>query len=334
MVAADDGSVARAWAIAQALWRQFELVLAYPFDPEQRIFGLYLLTSLLFALWAYVRRPRGAGSVSLGRFLFPREVWSSPSAWLDVRYFFLHQMVRLVIYGPVVGFAGGLAYYLFTWLSSGRPPSGAPAGGNHVFGGLVMAAASVVLIDFVSYWIHVAQHRVRWLWEFHKVHHSATVLHPLSNYREHPVDNLAYGIGLGAVGGLMVGVAVAVFGFMPQAPTVVGVTLFTFIFNVLGYNLRHSHIWLRWQPDWLNVVFGSPAHHQVHHSCHPEHIDKNFAFMFPVWDKLFGTWCLPATNAQVRFGLGGIEEQEYRSCLDLYLLPFRKLLGHSRRTIA
>jgi sterol desaturase/sphingolipid hydroxylase (fatty acid hydroxylase superfamily) len=66
----------------------------------------------------------------------------------------------------------------------------------------------------------------------------------------------------------------------------------------------------------------------VHHSYHPTHINKNFAFMFPVWDLMFGTFEMPASNADVKFGLGegGGENEEFRSCLGLYFLPFRNIV--------
>ena len=47
--------------------------------------------------------------------------------------------------------------------------------------------------------------------------------------------------------------------------------------------------------------------------------------MFPVWDLIFGTYCLPETNKDVKFGLGNGEEQDFRSCLGMYAVPFRKL---------
>ena len=136
---------------------------------------------------------------------------------------------------------------------------------------------TVAAFDFAAYGIHVAQHRIPILWEFHKVHHSAEVMHPLTNYREHPVDNVLYAVGHGVTLGLCAVLADALLGYIPTEPGPLGVGITAFIFNVLGYNLRHSHIWLRW-PGALSMAFGSPAHHQVHHSCHPDHIDKNFGF--------------------------------------------------------
>ncbi len=76
------------------------------------------------------------------------------------------------------------------------------------------------------------------------------------------------------------GLSYKLLGYLPSMPVLLGVPVLMFMFNLLGYNLRHSHIWLRWPGKWA-MIFGSPAHHQIHHSCHPDHIDKNFAFMFP-----------------------------------------------------
>ena len=115
-------------------------------------------------------------------------------------------------------------------------------------------------------------------------------------------------------------------GYVPETPTICGLALSAFLFNSLGYNLRHSHIWLRWPGKWV-YVFGCPAHHHIHHSCYPEHIDKNLAFLFPVWDVLFGTFCLPNDNSQVKFGLGGNQEAVYTTCLGLYVLPLKNGLS-------
>ncbi len=180
----------------------------------------------------------------------------------------------------------------------------------------------VLVLDFVSFFIHMLQHRIPFLWEFHKVHHSAEVMHPLTNYREHPVDNIVYALTNGTTAGIFMGLSYALLGYLPSMPVLLGVPILIFMFNLLGYNLRHSHIWLRW-PGKLAMVFGSPAHHQIHHSCHPDHIDKNFAFVFPIWDVLFKTYEVPQTNKDVHFGISRTKPNIYTSCMGLYLLPFK-----------
>ena len=307
----------------------FLRVLAYPFDPDERIYLPYLLTSLIAAVGVYALSTPGStapesDSDGLLEFLFPSRVWRTRSAWLDVRYFLVHQILRVFLYGA---FAAAIT----TWTYQ----VGAQLLGLTALGDVTPRAASwgielgyafisIAILDLAAYLLHYCQHRIPILWEFHKIHHSARVMHPLTNYREHPIDNLLYAAGLAACSGVTMATVFAALGYVPRIPTIGGAGAFAVAFNALGYNLRHSHIWLRW-PGPLVYLFGSPAHHQVHHSYHPTHINRNFAFMFPVWDLLFGTFRMPSSNADIKFGLGEEtdEDEELTSCWRLYWVPFR-----------
>ena len=313
------------------------VVLNYPFNSEQRIFVVWLFTSLVFALFVFFRSSPGVRTGqdgrlrAFGRFLFPPAVWSQRSAWLDVRYFFFHQVFRVLLAeGVLMGAVSAAVFHKSSDVLTGLSGGGLTLASEFIWG-LEWACAllAMLLSDFVAYALHYYQHKNPLLWEFHKVHHSPSVMHPLTNYREHPIDNLFYTLGHGVAIGLSGGVIVWALGYIPATPTIFGVALFAFLFNALGYNLRHSHIWLRWPGKWA-YVFGCPAHHHIHHSCHPDHIDKNFAFLFPVWDVVFGTFCLPDDNRTVRFGLGEGQEDIYTSCLALYFLPLKNGLARLR----
>lgn len=318
------------------LLTQIIKVLAYPFLPSQRIFWLYIFTSTLLALWVFYASTRSGPEQkrsiqSFINFLFPEKVWQTSSAWLDVRYFFFHQILRVVIYGI---FLTAIMNLIFNIITSGQNLTDATSSGiDPQLSGIIVSAiymiALISFIDFVAYGIHYFQHKIPFLWEFHKVHHSLEVMHPLSNYREHPIDNIVYAVGTGLAYGTFMGGAYLLFGYVPSMPQVLGVPLLMFAFNILGYNLRHSHVWLRW-PGKLSMMFASPAHHHIHHSCHPEHIDKNFAFIFPFWDVLFSTYHLPETNEDVHFGISKNYVSEYTSCLGLYFIPFKKALALMR----
>ena len=300
-------------------------ILTNPLDPGSRIYVLYLLTSGLAAWFVYrAARRRGAGQGSFVRFLFPEQVWRHPSAWLDLRYFFFHMLIGHFLLLGLAAWSAAMAFGFVT--------------GDYSIGGFMrrtgefsardfgIATAymvvSLAVVDFISYGLHYLQHRVPLLWQFHKVHHSAEVMHPISNFREHPVDNFTYGLFTGLGFGAVNGLAVNAFGYLPSVPSLLGVPLLMLAFNLLAYNLRHSHIWLRWPGRW-SMVLPSPAHHHIHHSCHPDHIDKNFAFMFPVWDVIFRTYHLPEDNRDVKFGIGEGKAAELSTCLQLYLVPFR-----------
>ena len=84
---------------------------------------------------------------------------------------------------------------------------------------------------------------------------------------------------------------------------IVGANMFVFAFNVLGSNLRHSHIWLSWG-NCIEKIFLSPAQHQIHHSYAPEHIDKNFGTCFALWDKLAGSWVPAEDTPEQRLSFG------------------------------
>ncbi len=305
-------------------------VVLAPFNPNSRIFVLYLLTSALFALFVYLklRRARSDDARSFLGFLFPKRIWDHPSAWLDVRYFFFHQIT-----GHFVATSGGAVVSLavFTLLTGfdGMPGPGdvtVLSGWKGIGASIAFAVVAIVVADFTTFYVHYLQHKIPLLWQFHKVHHSAEVMHPLSNFREHPVDNLAYSVIVGATYGVVLALAAHAFGYVPDAVSLLGVPIFMFLFNVTGYNLRHSHVWLRWPGRW-SMVFPSPAHHQVHHSCHPDHLDKNFAFIFPVWDVLFGCYVMPEDNRDIKFGVTEKDRgHELNSCLRMYFLPFRDAL--------
>ena len=296
-------------------------------DPGERLFYLYIATSVLVAFAIYlVRRRKGAEGTdtegSFVAFLFPKSVWQHPSAWLDLRYFVFHKLIGHFLLFGLLAFMSATC---FRWIT-GESMTSIPA--NTGVSSSVMLSVgymfvTVLVADLIGYVVHYLQHKVPILWEFHKVHHSAEVMHPISNYREHPVDNLSYSLCIGVGYGAVIGMSYNLIGYLPNTPTILGVPLLMFLFNIAAYNLRHSHIWLRWPGRW-SMVFPSPAHHHVHHSCHPDHFDKNFAFMFPLWDVVFGTYTMPDDNRDVKFGVAGMKSMEMDTCWKLYAIPFVK----------
>lgn len=313
--------------IASAFTERITEVVSYPLNSNSRLFWIYLFASGIFAYFVYMQtwgknRDARPGFLS---FLFPKKVWENPSAWLDLRYFVFNELTAKFLYVSLLGTTTFFVFQLLTgstemvsfawdemWTAKGMAIS---------FGYLLLAVA---IGDFMAFYIHYLQHKIPYLWEFHKVHHSPEVMHPISNFREHPIDNIAYSIGIGAAYGALMAAISLLFGYIPRPPEVLGTPLVFFLFNIGGYHLRHSHVWLRWKGRW-SMVFPSPAHHHVHHSCHPDHLDKNFAFMLPVWDVIFKTYEMPEDDRDVKFGIYGAKEQEYTTIWKIYSLPFKKV---------
>lgn len=141
----------------------------------------------------------------------------------------------------------------------------------------------LVVNDVGAYWGHRALHASPFLWRFHAVHHSAEQLDWLVNTRAHPFDMVftrfsglapVYLLGLAQTTGTHVDPAVA-------AVTIFG-TVWTFFI--------HANLRFRLGPlEWL---ISSPAFHHWHHTKN-DHRDRNFSFVFPIIDRVFGTAWLP-----------------------------------------
>lgn len=289
--------------------------------PSSRTFLLYLATSYLLALVIHLVANRNSkekhGPI---HDIFPKEVYLHRSAVVDYIYFVCNMTLEGFILVPFVGL-GVIVSREVTSLLGGA--ASAPQS-EHWAITLVLTLVLVAVSDFANFFVHLCAHRIPFLWEFHKVHHSAEVMTPVTVYRMHPIDDALTFM----VSGLLVGCTDAVIRCFvdPNFPVagLYGVTIFTFLFYLCGYNLRHSHIWFSWGP-LLSTVFISPAQHQIHHSKAKQHWNKNFGFMLAVWDYLFGSLYIPRQHENIEFGLGNGQEKEYSSVWRLYFLPFAKV---------
>jgi len=298
--------------------------LAFPFAAGERIYFLYLITSLLIAYGAYrlahrTLRPQEA-FVRFFRFCFPKEIYGAASAKLDYLFFLINGLFFPLFFAPLIVSNVLVATGVQDLLGLAFGAMDAPLPVTWI----VMVSFTIVLaliFDLSIFIAHYLQHRVAFLWEFHKVHHSAEVLTPMTVYRMHPIDDLLSG----TLGGLLMGCVGGVF-FYLYGPSVsffalAGLNLFVFVFYVAGYHLRHSHIWLSY-PKALSHILISPAQHQIHHSQLPIHHDRNLGFMLALWDWMAGTLYVPATREALVFGLD--TEENLTSLPKLYLQPFKR----------
>jgi sterol desaturase/sphingolipid hydroxylase (fatty acid hydroxylase superfamily) len=195
---------------------------------------------------------------------------------------------------------------------------------------IIFSIVLALIADFGMFITHYWMHRFPILWEFHKVHHSAEVLTPLTVYRMHPLDDIL----TVSVVGILTGIADALAHFFVSPVisvyAVYGLGVATYLFFLTGYHLRHSHIWLSYGP-LLSTILISPAQHQIHHSKAKRHWDKNYGFILAIWDYLFGSLYVPKQKEAIEFGIGNGEEQLYSSPLKLYLIPFKRALRLVRK---
>jgi sterol desaturase/sphingolipid hydroxylase (fatty acid hydroxylase superfamily) len=169
----------------------------------------------------------------------------------------------------------------------------------------VTATAALFLAYEIAYWLeHYTSHKIPFFWAFHKVHHTAEVLTPLTVFRVHPVETWKFGNISALVIGATAGLLAWGFGGPPQAYVINGtnLVLVAFIYSVV--HLQHSHAWIATTGVW-GRLFISPAHHQIHHSGDPAHFDRNFGSTLAVWDWMAGTLHMPsARRERIAFGVG------------------------------
>lgn len=301
--------------LAQAALLPFAHLLA----PAARLWWGYLAGALALAALAWALGG-GRGWRSLLAFCFPGDVFGHPSARLDYKFFLVNKASFGFFLAPLVAVEPTASTWAHDLLAGERGGLGLEGG----FAAVVACTAALLLaFDFGIFVTHWLQHRVPWLWEFHKVHHSAETLTPVTNYRMHPVDELVSALIVGLCSGAAYGVLRFVYAAPPSEFTVLGVNAGLFAFYLFGFNLRHSHVWVSY-PAWLSRILVSPAQHQIHHSRDPRHFDRNFGLIFAVWDWAFGTLYVPRGREKLEYGLGE-ESRDFDGLATLYLAPFRKL---------
>ncbi|MGB6405318.1 MAG: sterol desaturase family protein [Candidatus Sulfotelmatobacter sp.] len=161
---------------------------------------------------------------------------------------------------------------------------------------------AVVVADLAEYFIHLALHKVPFLWRFHAVHHSSKALDWIAGSRSHFVDDtLVRGFILVPL----------MFGFSQS------IILAYLIFVTLHATWTHCH----YGPNskWIEKFLVMPRYLHWHHTSQKEGIDKNFAIHFPWIDKLFGTYYYPEEWPE-RYGPDG--EEIAKSFLGQTIQPF------------
>lgn len=145
-----------------------------------------------------------------------------------------------------------------------------------------------VLDDLKYYWVHRTGHRVRWFWASHVNHHSS------QHY------NLSTALRQTWTGFLTLGFAFALplvlLGFHPVMIAICG-----------GLNLIYQ-FWIHTEaigrmPRWFEAVMNTPSHHRVHHATNPRYLDRNYAGVFIVWDRMFGTFEQESDDERIRYGI-------------------------------
>jgi len=273
------------------------------------------------------------------RFCLPPRILLAHQTRLDLAYAVIKKAVRFLwSWTYVSNLAFAYVFYrafthhapsisTFAVASRPQPPT--------VLDRTVFLTVGIVVYDFFTFFAHYLMHRIPMMWHFHKVHHSALTLIPVTNRRFHPVqevwDTLWSNCGIG--------VWIALYSAVMSVPladvTILGINGIILANFFSFHHLRHSHIYMRY-PLWLERLFMSPAQHQIHHSREERHLDRNFGLFLSCWDQLLGTIVysepVPVTDLGLTAG-----QETYLSVWGLFATPFieleRKYMPSLRRRL-
>lgn len=146
-----------------------------------------------------------------------------------------------------------------------------------------------ILQDFLYYWFHRASHFIHWFWAAHVVHHSSTKMNFSTALRQ----SIMYPIA----GMWIFWLPMILLGYQP-----------TMVFAIVAINLAFQffvHTQVVGKLGFIEKVFNTPSHHRVHHATNKEYIDKNFAGVLIIWDKIFGTYVEEKESVPCKFGIVG-----------------------------
>lgn len=236
---------------------------------------------------------------SLVSYCFPSKNYWSKSAGIDLMISFLNSLVT----SPLFFIPWSMLMIAVHFDNQFLIASSNLSFGDVDFGWINWAIALIifVLLDGVNAAQHYLAHRIPFLWEFHKVHHSAPVLNLWTAERHHPVSVMIANLSMQATLVLLV----LIFRFL--IGDTLNMVMVWAISNLLGIILKpvdmikHTHLWISWGP--LSYVVQSPAMHQMHHSVEAKYHHKNFAGFFSFWDLAMGTLYIPEGRPDLVLGL-------------------------------
>jgi len=286
--------------------------LDYIFTPHQRVFWIYILSALFIAgvyMWFF--------PATLNEYK-NRKIWTHKSALMDYKYFVVVAFIKKVFILSLILSSKDVSLWMILFLQEQFGyTSTLSLSREYVM--LLYTLTLFIVGDFTRYLLHRLLHTVPFLWKIHQVHHSAEVLNPLTFYRVHPVENILFGLRYALSAGVVTGVFIYLFGANIGLIEIVGANIFLFVFGLLGSNLRHSHVPLRYG-DFFEKVFISPYQHQLHHSISFTH--KNFGGTLAIWDLLFGTLHIEKTQTNIAYG--NQENSSFDTVAQMLFKPFYK----------
>jgi sterol desaturase/sphingolipid hydroxylase (fatty acid hydroxylase superfamily) len=170
---------------------------------------------------------------------------------------------------------------------------------------------AVFVADFLYYWNHRAEHRIRFFWAYHSVHHSSTDFNLTVALRLAWVEDLILWIFY---------IPMVFLGFHPLQ-TLIAIEIVG-LYQVWIHNQKIGRLGI------LESILNTASNHRVHHGANQLYIDKNYGGILIVWDRLFGTY--QAETEKVVYGL--TENIHTHNPIKVNTIEYCRILADLRRS--
>ncbi len=145
-----------------------------------------------------------------------------------------------------------------------------------------------ILDDLAYYCFHRSAHRVRWFWAAHVNHHTSQHYNLSTALRQTWSGFFALSF--------IFRMPLLFIGFPPAL-----------VFFLGGINLVYQY-WIHTEaidkmPHWFEAIMNTPSHHRVHHATNARYLDRNYAGVFIIWDKMFGTFEPETQDETIQYGI-------------------------------
>lgn len=216
---------------------------------------------------------------------------------LTLIHLLIHTALAVVII-KISDWSGANQFGIINWVGAG------------ILGTVLL---TIVIVDFFGGWmVHIIEHKIKFLWRFHVIHHSDNNVDVTTGLRHHPVESLVRGIFF------FIGIVVS------GAPMYAVMLYQTVLIFFTAF--EHANISLpKWLDNALSYLFVSPNMHKVHHHWKQPYTDSNYGAILSIWDRLLGTFKKLAPK-EIRYGI----DRDYPNEKDedfvmMIKKPFQKL---------
>lgn len=176
----------------------------------------------------------------------------------------------------------------------------------------IYAILGLLLMDLIgAYLIHLIEHKTKFLWKFHIIHHTDTWIDTTTANRHHPGESVLRFI-FTTLGVLIVGAPIWLV-FLYQS------------LSLIATQFNHANISLPKKMDvFLSYFIVSPDMHKVHHHNILPYTDSNYGNIFSVWDRIFGTF-MTLNREDIVYGIDThMDSNEHNNLKKLLKIPFQK----------